>query len=105
MSSARVCIVAAFGLLAVGGPAWADRESAIAPIDWKHVVTSTDMDRIKGWRTAFIKALENAKARGNAARIESEGALLDPDAVAPDVRRLVRLSIRNSLALWPMKVK
>ena len=67
MSSARVCIVAAFGLLAVGGPAWADRESAIAPIDWKHVVTSTDMDRIKGWRTAFIKALENAKARGNAA--------------------------------------
>lgn len=80
MSSARVCIVAAFGLLAMGGPAWANRESAVAPLDWKRIVTASDMDRIKAWRTAFVKALDNAKARGNAARIESEGALLDPDA-------------------------
>lgn len=80
MSSARVCIIVAFGLFIADGPAWASRESAITPLDWKRVVTASDMDRIKAWRTAFVKALENARTRGNAARIASEGALLDPDA-------------------------
>lgn len=80
MSSARVCISVAFSLIAVGGPAWAGRDSAITPLDWKHVATPADMDRIKSWRTAFVKALDNARARGNGANIAIEGALLDPDA-------------------------
>jgi hypothetical protein len=51
-----------------------------APTDWKSIVTPDDMDRIRNWRTAFIKALDNAKARGGAAIVAREGALLDPDA-------------------------
>ncbi len=80
MYSARVCIIVAFGLVAAGGPAWAGRDSTIAPLDWKHVATPADMDRIKAWRTAFVKALDNARARGHGANIAREGALLDPDA-------------------------
>ncbi len=55
-------------------------KAAAAPADWKAIVTSDDMDRIRSWRTAFVKALENAKARGSGAIVAKEGALLDPDA-------------------------
>jgi Domain of unknown function (DUF4893) len=48
--------------------------------DWKQVVTPRDMDRIRNWRNAFVKALDNSKQRGNAGSMAREGALLDPDA-------------------------
>lgn len=37
------------------------------------------MDRIKGWRTAFVSALADARAQGSGPEIAREGALLDPD--------------------------
>lgn len=80
MASKRVCFVVACTLLPACGQARPASASVPVPLDWKRVVTSTDMDRIKSWRTAFVKALEDAKAGGNAARIASEGALLEPDA-------------------------
>lgn len=48
--------------------------------DWKRVVTQTDMDRVKGWRSAFISALADARAKGSGPEIAREGLLLDPDA-------------------------
>jgi Domain of unknown function (DUF4893) len=56
------------------------QSASSTPTDWKAVVTPTDMNRIRNWRTAFVKALELAKAKGSGPGIAAEGALLDPDA-------------------------
>ena len=47
---------------------------------WQEVVTPEDRVRLRDWRTAFTRALEQARAANHAAEIESEGALLNPDA-------------------------
>jgi hypothetical protein len=51
-----------------------------AAADWKRVVTPEDMTRLRNWRVAFVKALDEARAGGQGARIAHEGALLLPDA-------------------------
>ena len=47
---------------------------------WQAVATEADRERLREWRTAFTRALEQARAGGHAADIEREGKLLDPDA-------------------------
>jgi hypothetical protein len=54
---------------------------ATPPIQtWQEVVTPGDRIRLRDWRTAFTRALEQARAANHAAEIESEGKLLEPDA-------------------------
>lgn len=53
---------------------------AMVSADWKTAITARDMDRVRNWRTAFVKALDQAQARGNRASMAREGVLLDPDA-------------------------
>jgi len=48
--------------------------------DWRAVATANDRERLRDWRTAFTKALGQARAAGHAADIMREGALLEPDA-------------------------
>ena len=48
--------------------------------DWRSVATQDDRDRLRGWRSTFVKALAAARAAGHGADIAGEGALLDPDA-------------------------
>ena len=47
---------------------------------WQEVVTPDDRMRLRDWRTAFTKALDQARVAGHGAEIEREGVLLDPDA-------------------------
>lgn len=47
---------------------------------WQAVATQDDRGRLRDWRTAFNRALQQARAAGHASEIEKEGALLDPDA-------------------------
>ena len=47
--------------------------------DWRAVATATDRGRLRDWRTAFTKALAQARKAGHAADIAREGRLLDPD--------------------------
>lgn len=55
-------------------------EAADRPADWKQVVSPSDMKRIQSWRSAFVDALAQARARGQSAAIDREGNLLQPDA-------------------------
>ena len=48
--------------------------------DWRAIATANDRERLREWRTAFEKALGQARAAGHAADIAKEGALLEPDA-------------------------
>lgn len=47
--------------------------------DWHRVVTAADRTRLRGWRDAWVTALAKARASGNSAAIDAEGALFDPD--------------------------
>lgn len=49
-------------------------------IDWRTIATANDRERLRDWRKAFTKALEQARTAGHAADIAREGALLEPDA-------------------------
>ena len=48
--------------------------------DWRAVATSSDRERLREWRSAFVDALRSARAGGNASEVEREGVLLAPDA-------------------------
>jgi Domain of unknown function (DUF4893) len=84
MSSARMMSIGlGLALIAGGGAVHAKKKPKPAdPVvaDWKQVVTPRDMDRIRNWRNAFVKALASARAGGNGRSMAFEGRLLDPDA-------------------------
>ncbi|OYY89661.1 MAG: hypothetical protein B7Y45_11065 [Sphingomonas sp. 28-66-16] len=51
------------------------------PVDstnWKRLATKADRDRLRSWRDSWMKALARARI-GDAAKIEEQGALFDPD--------------------------
>ena len=47
---------------------------------WQQAATEADRARLRDWRTAFTRALGQARTGGHAADVEREGRLLDPDA-------------------------
>jgi hypothetical protein len=52
---------------------------------WRSIAASDDRERLRKWRTTWLRALEKARAGGHGAAIAAEGALLDPDAALPEV--------------------
>ena len=80
-------LIAAF--LSLGGCSRArpDPELAVPQTDasWRSVATAADRERIRGWRTAWLRALEGARQGGHGAEIAAEGALFVPDAALPPV--------------------
>jgi hypothetical protein len=48
--------------------------------DWRVVTTDNDRERLRDWRKAFVKALDQARVAGHTADVAKEGALLEPDA-------------------------
>jgi hypothetical protein len=48
--------------------------------DWRVVATDNDRERLRDWRKAFTRALDQARTSGHSAEIAKEGALLEPDA-------------------------
>ena len=51
--------------------------------DWRQAVTSDDRERLRGWRGAWVEALQQAQAAGFGPQVAREGALLLPDAALP----------------------
>ena len=47
---------------------------------WRSVATEADRERIREWRTAWLRALARARAAGHGPAIAAEGVLLEPDA-------------------------
>ena len=71
-------ILAALALLSIAACA---TTQATPPVQhWQDVVTAEDRVRLRDWRSAFTRALEQARAANHGQQIEREGALLDPDA-------------------------
>ena len=78
-------IAATLLLAGCGGKSVQSASARPAVADWKRVVTAEDMERLRNWRVAFVKALDQARAGGQGDRIAREGALLEPDAGMQDV--------------------
>lgn len=47
---------------------------------YREVISESDRERLRDWRSTFVDALAAARRAGHAAEIAREGALLDPDA-------------------------
>jgi hypothetical protein len=52
--------------------------------NWRNAATSSDRERLRGWRTAWTRALDAARAGGHGQELATEGALVDPDAALTD---------------------
>lgn len=100
---------AALGMLAgCAGPATSPRAahaagSGLAADDWRRYATDADRARLRGWRTAFVQGLSQARAAGHGADIQAEGALMEPDAGGADATippgdyrcRVTKLGVRG----------
>ena len=77
-------MAAALALIAALGACAADRPvpQAVHPthLQWREVATEADRSRLRNWRTAWVEALDQARANGFGDDIAKEGILLDPDA-------------------------
>jgi len=51
---------------------------------WRGVATEPDRERMRGWRSVWLRAVERARAAGHGAEVDREGALLDPDSALTD---------------------
>jgi hypothetical protein len=47
---------------------------------WRSIATDFDLERARKWRTAWVRALAQARAGGHSADIAREGVLLEPDS-------------------------
>jgi hypothetical protein len=67
---------------------------------WRAVATDFDRDRIRKWRTAWVKALAQAQAAGHGAEIEPDAALKGAEPPAGDYRcRVVKLGGKSEAML------
>lgn len=78
-------IIAALLLVGCGNRSVQSASAKPAVADWRRVITSADLDRLRNWRVAFVKGLAEAEAGGQSAKIAREGQLLVPDAALDSV--------------------
>ena len=71
--------------------------------DWRAVATPGDRERLREWRSTFVKAIAAARAAGHGPAIDAEGALLQPDAAIggaiPDglyACRIIKVGAKNA---------
>ena len=48
--------------------------------DWRSIATDSDRERLRQWRTAWVRGLDKAQKAGHGASLTKEGQLLQPDA-------------------------
>lgn len=69
-----------FALAGLSVAACATTQATLPIPPWQAIATEADRQRLRDWRDAFTRALEQARADGHAADIAREGRLLEPDA-------------------------
>lgn len=83
-SSVLLGTAAAAPLLSVSGIAAAAVQRGDEASAWRDVATQQDRLRLRGWRSAWVEALRQARRSGHGRAIDAEGALLHPDAALLD---------------------
>ena len=75
-----VLLLASLALAACASDETGPAAAVPAAASWRSVATDFDLERARKWRTAWVRALAQARAAGHSAEIAAEGALLEPDA-------------------------
>ena len=73
----------AFLLTGCASTSAVETQAAPAATTWRAQATAHDRERLRGWRSAWVRALREAQAGGHGDAVAREGALLDPDAALP----------------------
>ena len=77
----RIALFAALLLTACGARAPVVEAASARPArPWRIVATEADRTRLRDWRSAWMRGLQQARSAGHGAEIAREGALLTPDA-------------------------
>ena len=63
-----------------GGEQMTEAAPASAMPDWRSIATESDRERLREWRTAWMRGVTQAKGGGHAGELAREGNLLNPDA-------------------------
>jgi hypothetical protein len=66
-------------VLAAGGVVAVQAQRVEEAKDWRLAATDADRVRLRGWRTAWVKGLAQARAGGAAGDVAALGQLADPD--------------------------
>jgi hypothetical protein len=67
-------------LLAACAPKETGPAAAVPAVTgWRAIATEFDRERVRKWRTAWVRAVAEARAGGHSAEIAREGVLLEPD--------------------------
>ena len=82
---APALLLASLVLAACAGETEGPAAAVPAAASWRAVATDFDRERMRKWRTAWVRALDKARAAGHAAEIAGEGALLAPDSALKGV--------------------
>ena len=72
-------------LAACASPGRGPAEAVPQQAAWRTVATEGDRERLREWRTAWLKALGSAGSAGHGSDVAAEGALLQPDAALDGV--------------------
>jgi hypothetical protein len=77
---ARSLLLTSLALAACAQQTQGPAAAVPAVTGWRAIATDFDRDRVRKWRTAWVRALDKARASGHSAEIAGEGVLLEPDA-------------------------
>ena len=80
MKAPLLAAAAACLLSACTTPGTGPQEAVPRADAWRSVATEADRGRIREWRKAWLRGLEQARKAGHGQAIAAEGSLLEPDA-------------------------
>lgn len=80
LAYAPLCAVLAIAAAGCASTGEARSAAAEATPDWRSIATDADRERLREWRTAWVRGLAKAQDSGHGAALVSEGALLQPDS-------------------------
>lgn len=83
LSRAPFCALLALAVAACASTGETRDTMAEAAPDWRSIATAADRERLREWRTAWVRGLAKAQASGHGAAVAAEGPLLQPDSALP----------------------
>lgn len=82
LAVASICAMLALASAACTSSGPRPQAAADSTPDWRSIATEADRERLREWRTAWVRGLAKARAAGHSAEIAREGILLQPDSAA-----------------------
>lgn len=80
MAYAPLYAALALATAACGSSGPGPEAASATALDWRGIATDADRERLREWRTAWVRGLAQAQAAGHGSKVAAEGTLLQPDS-------------------------